>query len=490
MIKETNVMKTKRVICMLLLVSMLTAASCGDNKTLDKETTITSGSGETTAPASEYDWADLDCGGDTFTILNSTDTYGFYDALDLESVTGDRLDDAIYNRNRQLEEKYQFELEIIDETFLDAQSKLRQAVMSGDDTYDAAFIWVDRLNSLLSDGCFTNLYDVPEVKLDKSWWDQNTIESMKIANDNKLYFAFCNTQLVKFEGAQAVFMNLDKFDRLGIEAPYELVKEGKWTIDKLHEVAAKGANLNGDDSFAWNKDGNAEYGIAGNEGSAFGLIYSCDNRFIEKDTSGTPYFALETDRFYETASKIAQITFTEGEFVFINSSGDDHYEMAFKNNRSLLMTAEIKAASKYRDVDFSFGIVPFPKLDEAQENYIAAGGFAHATVIPTTCKDPRRSGAILDALAYLSDKDVMPEFYNNTMLQKRLRDDKSIEMLQIISENFYLDPGEIYSWTHDLREALYLMFVKSHSDAFSSTIATYRDKVKANIQATIDEFSK
>ena len=176
--------------------------------------------------------------------------------------------------------------------------------------------------------------------------------------------------------------------------------------------------------------------------------------------------------------------------MFINSAGDDHYEMAFKNSRSLLMTTEIKAASKYRDVDFSFGIVPFPKLDEAQEKYTAVGGFAHAAVIPATSKDPGRAGAILDALAYLTDKDVMPEFYNNTMLQKRLRDDKSIEMLPIISENSYLDPGEIYSWTHDLREALILMFVRNHSDAFASTIAEYREKVNSNIQTTIVEFSK
>ena len=154
------------------------------------------------------------------------------------------------------------------------------------------------------------------------------------------------------------------------------------------------------------------------------------------------------------------------------------------------MTAEIKAASKYRDVNFSFGIVPLPKLDESQENYIAVGGFAHAAVIPSTSKEPGRAGAILDALAYLTDKDVMPEFYDVTMSQKRLRDSKSIEMLEIISKNAYIDPGEVYSWTHDLRVELVSMFVKEPSDAFASTVAKYRDKVKSDIQTTIDEFSE
>ena len=137
----------KRKIAAILLIAILASLqSCGDGKTLADETSNQSESGETTASASEYDWADLDCGGDTFTILNSTDTYGFYNVLDFETSTGDRLDDAVYNRNRQIEEKYRFKLEIVDENHRESSDKFREAVMSGDDIYDAAFIWVNNLN--------------------------------------------------------------------------------------------------------------------------------------------------------------------------------------------------------------------------------------------------------------------------------------------------------------------------------------------------------
>ena len=103
----------KQGITALLLIALLASVTaCGSEAGTVDETTAGSedATGTTAQEAEEYPWADLDCGGDSFTILNSTDNYGFYDALDVESTTGDRLDDAIYARNRALEDRYKFRL--------------------------------------------------------------------------------------------------------------------------------------------------------------------------------------------------------------------------------------------------------------------------------------------------------------------------------------------------------------------------------------------
>ena len=59
---------------------------------------------------------------------------------------------------------------------------------------------------------------------------------------------------------------------LGLETPYDLVRDGAWTIDKLHEYATAGANLNGDSSFAWDENGSAIYGLASYEDSLNAFI--------------------------------------------------------------------------------------------------------------------------------------------------------------------------------------------------------------------------
>ena len=82
----------------------------------------------------------------------------------------------------------------------------------------------------------------------------------------------------------------------------------------------------------------------------------------------------------------------------------------------------------------------------------------------------------------------MPEFYNNTVSQKRLRDDRSVDMLKIISESEYLDPGEIFSWTHNMRIELYTKMIKDKDDSFASTIASYRASVNEAIKESIELF--
>ena len=101
-------MKKNRIISLLLL-ALMAATSCGgtgsgtnDDTSADNSTSAAGTDTGTTAP--EYVFADIDCGGDNFTVLNATTTWGFYAYMDFETQTGESLDDAVYERNRFVEE--------------------------------------------------------------------------------------------------------------------------------------------------------------------------------------------------------------------------------------------------------------------------------------------------------------------------------------------------------------------------------------------------
>ena len=157
----------------------------------------------------------------------------------------------------------------------------------------------------------------------------------------------------------------------------------------------------------------------------------------------------------------------------MNGSGNSHYEMIFKNGRSLFTIAEIKASSKYRDMEDTFGIVPIPKYDEEQEQY-----YSHRTHIclvmsvPVTNQRPEDTGKIMDTFSYLSYTDILPIFYNEKVAQKGLRNEESIEMLGIIAETRSFDIGEAYAWTEELSGAVNTSVVnqKNTSRRWSSPI--------------------
>ena len=92
-------MKAKRIISLLLLASLLTSVSACGSEAPEKDNGTDTTAGETTEKP-EYEFPELNCGGDEFTILNTGWIWSMYTLIDVETQTGDSLDDVVYERNR------------------------------------------------------------------------------------------------------------------------------------------------------------------------------------------------------------------------------------------------------------------------------------------------------------------------------------------------------------------------------------------------------
>ena len=234
---------------------------------------------------------ELDCGGKTLTILNPTTTWGFYTDIDKEEQTGDALGDAIYERNRRLEEKYNFTLDVVEENMYSIEAKVRNSVMADDSAFDIV-LGSSKLNvSMISDGLVCDLCDIPELNLDRPWWDQSVVNEATI--NGSLYFALCDITMFSFECTWATYFNKDILEKNQLDTPYELVRSGAWTFDKLGEYTKACASLNGDESFTWSADGSSVYGLVSYYEFGHTGIIACGERYITNDADGTPRFSLE-----------------------------------------------------------------------------------------------------------------------------------------------------------------------------------------------------
>lgn len=196
----------RKLVALALLAAIISGCvSCGDAADEDLGTTEENVSGndmtdtteaeETTEEA--YVLPELDCGGKTLTILNPTTTWGFYTDIDKEEQTGDALGDAIYERNRRLEEKYNFTLDVVEENMYSIEAKVRNSVMADDSAFDIV-LGSSKLNvSMISDGLVCDLCDIPELNLDRPWWDQSVVNEATI--NGSLYFALCDITMFSFE---------------------------------------------------------------------------------------------------------------------------------------------------------------------------------------------------------------------------------------------------------------------------------------------------
>ena len=358
-------------------------------------------------------------------------------------------------------------------------------VQSGDDIYDLATIPFETSSGqILAQNCLMNLKDLDDLQLDQPWWSKYLNDQLIIGSQKKLTAVFSDLSLANFEGSYVTFINAGMADDLGLDIPYDIVREGKWTLDKLSEYMKTGADLNGDTSFTYSPDGSAKYGLTAFQTFDQAVIVGSMELFTVGN-DGDVTIAANSDRFISNVLRLADIVSNEGEMLYYNRTADDNYEKVFRDKRALMMVGELKAASTMRASDFDYGLLPIPKFDESQSDYRTVVGYGFLFCIPVVCDTPNESAAVIDAMTYYTYKDVMPLFYNERISQKALRDDDSIEMLALISGTRCLDIGRLYGWS----DTLYHIINKATEGQIktvASDLASKIDKIEASIEKTVD----
>ena len=481
----------KRLITFLLAVSLLLAAGCGSASDSEVKTT-TQNETTTEAPDPDSFYPDVDYGGAEIRFLNFDQLWNMYIHVDAQDLNADVLNDAVYNRNRKVEQK--LGCKIVEKTVTnDSANTLslvtdaaKNSVLSGEDEYDAMMLPISEVPYFITDGYLQDLGAIKEFDFDGEWWDQEILKATTFGG--RSYIASGAANLMAFDSMWCLFFNENMMEDHQLEMPYDLVREGKWTIGELTKYCKAAASLNGDESYSWSKDGSCVYGISSHQNSPEHFWFSAGEMTL--DTSGDkPEIILGGDRFFSVMDRLAVLLDgKEGLTLKANNTDFDiengGYVYVFTVSRAMFMTGEIKAAQLMRSMPDTFGIVPFPKYDEAQDDYITSlvSQLFYFT-IPVTSKNAERTATVYEAMTHESYVSVIPQYYGNVVEQKGLRNEDSIDMLEILRRTREVDVATIFNWSKDIRSALNTMLFNGESSA-ASTI----DSNKSTLQAEMDKF--
>jgi len=492
-------MKSKRNISLLMsAILFFVMTSCASDPIHQTETSDTSDAA--TDETGGYDYPALDLEGYEFKVLNFDDFYNCYMHLDLTEQTGETIDDAVWTRNRKVEDKLNFKFCEVIETYSGKDwnennkvaEKLQQSVLADDDLYDAAYTGFPFATDLITAGYFVDLNTIPELKLDNDYWDTALNRSTEI--NGKLFGATSPLHLSSWGLTWTLLFNKEMVDSYGLASPYTLVRDGKWTLDSLNTYLSTMTNLNGDTSFTFKGDGNAVYGISAHSVTGvYMMIIGSNNFFIGRDNDGKLILKEADERLFNTVDKLASIMGTaDGKATYSNADSltdPESYYAKFANGRAPFLTTELKGTVRLREVNVDYGILPAPKLDENQTDYVTyVSENIHRLVIPTTNDNLSRTGVILDALSYESAKSVLPLYYNQTISLKGLRDEESIEMLEIISKTRICEIGRVFGLTTALIDRISEKVRSGNSD-IASIFESQKTAVEGKIQTLTDSVS-
>lgn len=478
----------KKILCLFLVFSLVfvSFAGCSDKSDTSgssKDTaapvsdTGNDNTGETneeTISAEEPDIPDnQDFGGKKFTVIYPE--WSLYEKyLTAEELTGDVMNDALFNRTYQVEDRLNVDIDFITVGYIDTiLDEISTSVKSGDGAYDMAVTHcINGLIGLVTGGYLMDWHDIPYVDFSKSYWNQSINDTLTIEGVTP----FAASDLL-IADPNVIYFNKDIADNnSAVGDIYQYVKDGTWTIDKMTELATAAVlDLDGNSKMTA-KD---QFGIISNSGwPIISFMYGFNQYVSTFDDSGIPTVALKSERMTTIMEKMYTL-FCEGDRAFTSGVNDRYIE--FEKFQALFYVLSLSSMEQYRETEVNYGIVPFPKLDEQQENYISLN-WTGLQCIPVTCKDAKMTGMICELLASESKKQVLPAYFDVLLAGKIARDPESIEMLNIIFENCVYDFGMNFSNQHEL-----LYTIPNLIGQKSSDVVSYVEKRQKVLQKQFDK---
>ncbi|MBQ4043040.1 MAG: hypothetical protein IJD06_03505 [Clostridia bacterium] len=470
----------------LMLASSL--ASCAtdeggtDTDSTPVVTDVTAPVEETTAP--HIPERNLD--GFTFRVNARSDQTGnsAFAVKDLwvEGTTGEPINDAVYERNAMMEQTYNFTIEQV-YSAANQLGEIRTAVSAGD-SYEAAIVLGTSVASLAQEGCLYDLYSVPHVDFTGAWWDQNAVEAFTLMD--KMFFTTGDMNTVAFDRTCVTTFSKKLIEDNGLENPYDLVREGKWTLDKVYEMGTV-ANRDMDGDGKLTSEGGDTVGFFVYSMSPLYYFYGAGERMSTYDEAGKPVLTVNNERAVNVVDKMYQ---------YLNQSNPDvtvglwaPMRTMFTENRALFANVAVSdAKGNFREnCEEDFGFLPIAKFTEDQDRYynlVAFQDWTHLWCIPTTCSDTDKVGFLFEAFAYHSTDTVRRAYYDITLSGKVVRDKDSNEMLDLIFANRVYDIATIYDWG-GWNSYFTSTFVKQNSNSFAAVAKKSATKAQKQIDDTV-----
>ena len=480
-------MKLKKLTTILLLIAMLLPlASCGNGGTNDTETkgnvsaeSDTTGTDTTESETTRLDYPDdlpeKDFGGKTYTVLGEGMSVYFH----ADELTGEVLNDALYNRDVRVGERFNAKIALSETA--DAQATIdtaKASVQAGEDEYAAVVSFVIYMGMAVTNNIFQPVSDLPYVNLTQPWWSASNLTDLTYRG--KTFLVMGDFDMSGLSQTKCMFYNKDLAETFGLPDIYETVRSGKWTKDKINELCeGTYVDVNGDGK----KDEGDQYGYAvDSKGDFNGLLWAFGKRLFEQQSDGTykdVYFDEKLVSMVEWCYDIKN----NHDYTWTDGNWNTGYN-AFMLEKTLIANGYISMTQwGMRDLETDYAILPCPKWDEAQQNYYTYVEGSHSIAgVLTTAQDKEFVGCMMEALNAESWKTVRPAYYDSCLKYKGARDEDSVEMLDILMDGRLFDFGYVYGgWG----AAFWLQYCIN--DENSTDIASYYEKKKKEWNTYMDK---
>ena len=477
-------MKVK-VLSALLAALMLLACLMGCADTGDTEE---QGSGYTEVETDAYGEAlaqiEIDMDGADFAVVCRNDAGNSQNEMLREETSSDPLEAAVYTRNLLLAEKCKINYIVSPVGTADVVTTIENDIKGGAGEYSVAMPDMVGAGTMATRNLIRDFNDLPYVNLDAEWWDQGTAE-MNIGG--KVFWMNSDVNFLAHDVTFLILFSKVLAEKEGLDNLYETVENQEWTLDLFGTYVEKvSSDTNGDGKY----DSNDTFGLIGTAAMGSTMFYASGLKYIECPPDDDPYLCMTESDLLKATDLLDKVLgiFYSGNCTYIVKAGDEATAKGmFAANQGLFYSEVASYIVNLKDMSDDFGVLPVPKYDKAQEKYMTwVHSISSTMVVPVGPQDAEQVSKVLECMAILSGKHVIPTYYDLVLKRKTVRDEESAGMLDIIFSNRTYDLVNYYS---ELSLAgTFQSAVNSKNNSFASNYHRAQSRCEKALNKLIKKF--
>ena len=398
-------------------------------------------------------------------------------------MTGDVTDDAIYNRNRIVEERFNVKINtaIPTDDLYSWHNTVANTVLAGDNVYDVCGHYAYQLYQAANKGIYQDWNQINYIDQSRPWWISDINENATI--NGKLFglTGYLGVSLLQY--TYAMFFNTRYIEDYGYKADdlYQTVYDGGWTFDAFQNIVKDMySDLNGDGNF----DDGDFYGYCSASGTSLDLWQAAfDIPISGRANDGGIAINIVTNKRIDALEKLNSFySLNEGTRIIKTDATVtpwlwyEQYNFSV-GKQAFVASIFLAAYDLYRDMSDSYGILPLPKYDDSQDEYLTNINDRYTIWgVPMTVSDTDFVGMIVEALACETYRSVYPAFYDVALKSKFSSDEDTANMVDIVMNGARFDFS--YMFGEYLQSAPY-MFRQLIQKGSNDLASTYAEKESA-----------
>ena len=450
-------------LALILVVSMFAACSTPEgpagestpsktegNSTPAPDASGNGGGGEEQPETNEFEAIgfpeSINLGGKVISVYHWATSQAEFNVTD-EQLDGDPIADSVYKRNLYTEQLLNVELEFYDWEYkgnglaelLEACDYIKNAMSDASSSVDIIANYARVAPTGAIHGICYDLTSLDHLDLSKEWWPQNLKNEISLFDSVMFLSGDVSTSLILM--TYGMFYNKTLAEAYGIENIVQLVDDGEWTIDKLIEVTKVGYE---DIDTISGKSNGDQFAITFDYWNADALVQGCGFKLLENTTDGIRLATnFTTQTFGAFIEKLGKWCATDN--VLDDSSYSGAPTNAFLENRSIFHINALSNGFRLQETDVDYGIVPIPKMNKEQQNYITTPANSYSMYsIGRESKNAEDAGAVLQTLGYYGLNYTTPAVFEVTVQGKFSKDEDTMRLLNILKNGVQFDLGLLY----------------------------------------------